>query len=199
VEDDNNMEPIDIIIDAICYLRRKFPQNERIDKLKIVKLIYLADKYHLLWYGRTITDDSYVIVEKGPMGSKLEDVLDPNTEYLLETEKEKISKIIDRNETFNITIRDTNHQIKSLSKTDYEAINFIFERFGKRTGPSLVEYVHQYPEYLDNEFYINKGIKNAVKIKINDVLGIFTGDLISADIPPEHIEETREILLGGMI
>ena len=45
------------------------------DKIKLVKLVYLSDKYHLLKYARTITNDSYFAMKLGPVGSTLKDIL----------------------------------------------------------------------------------------------------------------------------
>ena len=61
------------IIEALHYILHKI---KIADKIKIIKLIYLADKYHLVRYGRTITNDDYYAMEYGPVGSTVKDVLE---------------------------------------------------------------------------------------------------------------------------
>ena len=42
-----------------------------LSKYKIAKLIFLADKLHLVQYGRTITGDKYCAMEHGPVPSSV--------------------------------------------------------------------------------------------------------------------------------
>jgi uncharacterized phage-associated protein len=188
---------IDIIMDAIYYLLTRFTRSEKVDKLKIVKLIYLADKYHLLSYGRTITNDLFCVLEHGPIGSSVLDALTPDTDYLDSAVKTRISEIIDRSDKYDIKIKNTNYIIKALSESDRGAIDFIFEKFHTLTAPQLREYVHKYPEYLNNEAYINKGM-GRVDLETQDVFGVFPGDIVSKDIPKEHIDISRELSLGAI-
>ena len=41
--------------------------NHRMNKLKLVKLIWAADRYHLRKYGRTVTDSEYFALPHGPV------------------------------------------------------------------------------------------------------------------------------------
>jgi uncharacterized phage-associated protein len=49
------------IVQVIAYLLQKEGQ---MDYLKIIKLIFFADKLHIKKYGRLITDDSYYAMDK---------------------------------------------------------------------------------------------------------------------------------------
>jgi len=57
---------MDSVIETIIYILRKI---KKADKIKIIKLVYLANKYHLAKYGRTITGDDYYAIEHGPVGT----------------------------------------------------------------------------------------------------------------------------------
>ena len=46
------------------------------DKLSIIKLLFLSDKYQLLHIGRTITRNDCVAMRYGPVLSQVLDVLD---------------------------------------------------------------------------------------------------------------------------
>jgi hypothetical protein len=49
--------------------------------MKALKLIFLADRYHLCRYGRLITNDSYVAMKHGPVPSATRDIVESN-DYL---------------------------------------------------------------------------------------------------------------------
>jgi hypothetical protein len=70
-------------IQALCYILDKIKQA---DKLKLVKLLFIADKYHLVQFGRTITNDDYWAMPYGPVGSTAKDVLSLDPDFLSEEE-----------------------------------------------------------------------------------------------------------------
>ncbi len=47
----------------------------KFDQYKACKLLFLADKRHLVKYGRTITGDRYSALEWGPIPSSIRDDL----------------------------------------------------------------------------------------------------------------------------
>lgn len=59
-------------IQAAAYLTRRCPAMTR---MKLVKLIYFADKRHLLQWGRPITGDRYIAMQHGPVPSSGYDML----------------------------------------------------------------------------------------------------------------------------
>jgi len=80
-------------IETIFYILKKIGPA---DKIKLIKLVYLADKYHLLRYGRTVTGDEYFAMENGPVASTLKDVLSFNDIYLTEDERSYLESLIER-------------------------------------------------------------------------------------------------------
>ncbi|MDZ4724252.1 MAG: Panacea domain-containing protein [candidate division Zixibacteria bacterium] len=100
-------------------------KTSRLDALKAAKLLYLADRDHLRAHGKPILGDSYVAMEYGPVPSLSYDILknirsgivtnallrverqsghqypvfvaivEPELDYLSQTEMESIDKIID--------------------------------------------------------------------------------------------------------
>src|SRR5690554_5647220 len=65
----------------------------RINKLKALKLIYLADRYHLRKYGRLITNDSYFAMDYGPVPSGVKDLAEVS-EFLGKDEQNYSKKFI---------------------------------------------------------------------------------------------------------
>jgi hypothetical protein len=45
-----------------------------INKMKAIKLIYFADRYHLRKYGRPITNDEYLAMDYGLVSSGVKDI-----------------------------------------------------------------------------------------------------------------------------
>lgn len=123
--------------------------SHRMNKLKLVKLIWAADRYHLRKYGRTVTDTEYFALPHGPVSSLTLDVID-NDEIALY--KEDISFIAehitpwenDKNQIvlYNETADDY------LSETDKEALRFAWDTFGDKDPFELAdEITHKYPEW----------------------------------------------------
>jgi uncharacterized phage-associated protein len=61
----------EIAIEAILYIANRI---ERGDIHKICKILYYADQQHLSKYGRSITGDTYIAMNYGPVPSNVEDI-----------------------------------------------------------------------------------------------------------------------------
>ncbi len=180
------------IIQALCYILERIGQA---DKLKLVKLLYLADKRHLIQYGRTITGDEYWAMDYGPVGSATKDVLSfDDTEFSSEAEyAEKMIKKVGRY-NFQAVSECSPEELDHLSETDIEAIQHVLERFGNLSKRQLIDYTHRYPEWAQYEpLFKEKQIKR-IKIATEEVLSTLPDDPL--EMPAEHIDESRRILLG---
>src|SRR4030042_860609 len=76
---------------ALNYFARK--QGGQINKMKALKLVYLADRYHLRKYGRLITNDVYFAMNYGAVPSSAKDIAE-GSEFLGEMEKEYSSRYL---------------------------------------------------------------------------------------------------------
>jgi len=186
------------IIQALCFLLNEIPER-RADKLKLVKLLFLADKCHLVRYGRTISGDDFWAMPFGVVGSVTKDVLGfdendennfPNPEY--EYTKKMLKKV-------GRYIYEANHacdanNIDQLSETDIEALRLIAKHYGKFSGRQLVEFTHRYPEWQQyKKLFDSKEIKRE-KLNTEELLSVLPDDPFA--MPEEHIEESRKILNG---
>jgi len=61
------------LLHALAYMADKDVPD--LTKLKAAKLLFFADKYHLLHYGRPVIGDCYVCMEHGPVPSRSLDVM----------------------------------------------------------------------------------------------------------------------------
>lgn len=130
-------------VQAINYFAIK--ESGRINKMKAIKLIYFADRYHLRKYGRLITNDEYFAMSYGPVASGVKDIAEM-TSFLGEKELEYASIFLNVPDKYNI--ESVNHNLENIfSKSDLEALAFAWEKFGQMTEFQLVELTHEYPDY----------------------------------------------------
>jgi len=181
------------IIEAVYYLLNK---NGEATKLKVLKLVFLADKYHLIRYGRTVTGDDYYAMEHGPIGSTVKDVLEFNRFTLSDNEYEYASKLLDKIDDITLKAKPGIQlgELEMLSESDIEALDLIIERFGKMTASDLRKYTHRYPEWEQyRELFENNQTKRE-RLKTEELLSTLPDDPFGVTL--EHIEESREILTG---
>lgn len=63
----------DVTLQAILYILDKMGGS--CDIHKICKILYFADQHHLSLYSRSITGDSYIAMQYGPVPSRVDDIL----------------------------------------------------------------------------------------------------------------------------
>ncbi len=129
---------------AINYLTKK--EGGQIDKLKLIKLVYFADRYHLRRYGRPMVNDAYFAMPLGPVGSSVKDIAEFST-FLDESELNYAGSFIGRGGNANtvVSIADVDKEV--FSKSELEALDFAYSEFGTQSAPSLVNITHRYPEW----------------------------------------------------
>ena len=189
------------IIEAIHYILKKI---RKADKIKLVKLIYLADKYHLIRYGRTITNDDYYAMEHGPVGTTVKDVLSLDSFNLSKKDYKYALSLLDKIDDNHFRANtEAKASFDMLSETDKEALDFVIEKFGWMRQWELRDYTHQYPEWYQYEdLFKNKLTRRGVQLRLTRSQRIDTKELLSTikddflKIPPKHVEESKKILTG---
>ncbi len=113
--------------------------------LKLIKLLYLADRTALAEFGRPITHDLFVSMQYGPVLSRTLDLIttepDPKAWSYWHT---YISA--PRDYEVSLLREAPNDQ---LSRAEEGIIDSVFGRFGDWDRWKLVEYTHSLPEYED--------------------------------------------------
>ena len=151
---------------AINYFARK--KDGKINKMKAVKLIYFADRYHLRKYGRPIVGDDYWAMKLGPVGSNLLNTANLSKEKL-ESDCFKYAKGFLRHNA-----KDTKKQtivskrevdLGVFSQTDIEALEVVFKEFGDQDQFELADISHNYPEWKKHEKEIL--IEKKLRTKMN--------------------------------
>ena len=121
--------------------------------IKLLKLLYLAERLSLSRYGEPITGDSIVAMEHGPV---LSATLNHINGALLSGEGGWATWISDR-ENHKVALRDESmirtpeQDLLKLSDADLEILNEIWANFGHLDKWSLVSYTHSpnVPEWKD--------------------------------------------------
>lgn len=60
-------------LNAILYVLQQL--GGKTDMHKLCKILYFADQRHLSKYGRSITGDTYIAMQYGPVPSNVDDIL----------------------------------------------------------------------------------------------------------------------------
>ena len=119
-------------------------EGGQINKMKALKLVYFADRYHLRKYGRLVTDDSYVAMEHGPVPSASRDIIE-SSDYLDDSARAYSERFLEAEGRELRSINDLD--VSVLSESDMEALEFAWETFGELNQFELRTVTHQYPEW----------------------------------------------------
>lgn len=131
---------------AINFLTQQ--EGGQIDKLKLIKLVYFADRYHLRRYGRPMVNDAYMAMLLGPVGSSVKDIAEFSA-FLDDTERKYASQYLKRGDAAHknkvVSIADVDEDV--FSQSELEALQFAYNEFGAKSASALVDITHIYPEW----------------------------------------------------
>jgi uncharacterized phage-associated protein len=152
---------------AAAYLLKL--RGGKMSYLKLIKLLYLADREAWRRWGFSITTDSYVSMNKGPVVSNI---------YNLIKEEEREQTFWSRFITpqfgdWEVALRD-DIPGNRLSRAEEKLLNEIFAAYGTWDRWKLVEFTHNLPEWKDPD-------GSSIPIQIIDILA-------AQAIPPEEIK-----------
>jgi uncharacterized phage-associated protein len=134
----------DKAVNALAFFSRQGVSG--LDHMKIAKMVFLADRAHLLRYGRTITGDSYVCMEHGPVPSITRDMVnariaeDPDAESMLDYFE------VRRSGKYPELIAKRDADLEVFSDSDIEVLTEVIERHGPESAWNLRDFTHTLPE-----------------------------------------------------
>jgi uncharacterized phage-associated protein len=155
---------IEKIIQVLAYIQKRIDCT---DKLKLIKLLFFADRMHLRKYLAFISFDIYYALRNGPAASKTLNVINRYEDFL-DTTPENIKfldkiKIIDKD---NRIIKESNTNY--MSKVEMSVLDAICEIFGNFSTNELIELTHDYPEWKRYEALFNAGTNDGELIVLDD-------------------------------
>lgn len=131
--------------EALIYLASK--STGGFDKYKACKLLFLAEKYHLVRSGRTITGDVYYAMPHGPAPTRSLKILtmvidDPDS---VPTFSSVLA--VDRSFQYPRFTAAWPLELDNLSKSDIEALDETLARFDSKTFSELRALTHKMVAY----------------------------------------------------
>ncbi|MDR0305893.1 MAG: SocA family protein [Chitinispirillales bacterium] len=177
---------------AIYFLLKNLGE---LDKLKMVKLIYFADKLHLINYGRTITGDNYVAMRHGPAGSMVLDVINYNAEHFDSEQLQYIDRYLQRTDIpYVYKCKSDPPDDEQLSKSDKDILALICGKLGKVNSRDLVELTHCYPEWTHHEKELGDDLSGSAQISIVEFFTAIKNDPLG--ISNDMVNNSKKLFLG---
>lgn len=121
----------------------------KVNYMKAIKLIWLADRYHLRNHGRTITGDLYFALKNGPVASNSLDLIKNNN--LSKSELEYTNKLFTKSNFDLVSLSGVDLNV--FSKNEVRILNLIFEKYSYMSWREISDFSHSFPEwklYEDN-------------------------------------------------
>lgn len=124
-------------------------EGRPISRLKAVKLIWAADRYHIRKYGRPVIGDQYRAMEHGPVGSNVLNVIkyeNRGADFLPVQAVGYISQYIGDGQGYVYRSLQA-PDLSVFSETDREALEFAYDTFGSLNPLAIRDVSHDYPEW----------------------------------------------------
>jgi len=147
------------------------------DKVKLVKLVYLADWNHLIRYGRPIVGGSYRAMKLGPVSSELLDHIEETNSDFATEQYRVLAKTI-ANEEF-------------LSESDIEVLDEVYNKYHSVGSFKLVDITHHFKAWDKN--YPDKNSNTSYPLPYEDFF-LDAEDKSMLDIIRED-QEARDMLM----
>ncbi|HVS27134.1 MAG TPA: Panacea domain-containing protein [Burkholderiales bacterium] len=110
--------------------------------LKLMKLLYLADRESMKRHGHPISGDRYVSMDHGPVLSNTLNLINGAVKF---QERGWDHWIADKADyAVSLRRRATREVLDELSNADIDVLRDVFAKFGKVNQWDLVKYIHRY-------------------------------------------------------
>lgn len=133
------------VTEAAVYLLKR--RGGRMHYLKLLKLLYLADRAALLQWGRPISTDRYVSMDHGPVLSVTLNLINGGYADF----GEHWSKAISAKDGAEVELRNAKADFvaSELSQAEEELLSQIFDQYGHWNRWKIVDFLHALPEWQD--------------------------------------------------
>lgn len=166
-------------VEVILWLAER---QDPIDFYHVLKVVFFADKFHLNNYGRPIVGDTYEAKNHGPVAKTIYDILKQDALELQALDA--YSEGANAGPPFEIRNRYWVHpnrpaDKKLLSRSDIEALQWAFEKYGAMSFRKLEQITHDDPSW-----------KNAYNAGVIMAYEDFLDDGPSREARIEDLQET---------
>jgi uncharacterized phage-associated protein len=139
---------------------------KEINKMKALKLLFFADRYHLRKYGRPVSDCAYFAMKNGPVASEAKSVAEESA-HLPPQVRSYARRFVRKSGSYDVgSVANVDTDV--LSETDVEALKFAWKTFGHYTKFELVDITHHYPEWKRHEKALDGDTHKRVPMSYED-------------------------------
>lgn len=139
-----------------------------VNKLKALKLVYFADRYHLRRYGRPVVGDEYLAMNYGPVPSGTKDLAEM-TDFLAEDEASYAKAFLRPVDRYTLA-SEAPVEPQVFSASDREAIEWSWKHFGHLDGFALADMTHAYPDWKRHEEALKSKLISRAPMNYRDFL-----------------------------
>ncbi len=174
---------------ALNYFAKK--AGGKITKLNVLKLVYLADRYHLRKYGRPIFSDAYWAMEWGPVASSVKDITEfSGSEEEISYANNYIAPLAGESHPTIQSIKP--EDVNVFSDSDVEALEFVQNTFAKLSLTEILKECHKYPEWKKFEEALkSKTVSRELMSYADFFENPATEDKYKLE--PDHLKSSKEI------
>lgn len=167
------------------------------NKMKALKLLWLADRLHARMYGRTITGDCYKAMHNGPVASATRDILEYGITKSIKTEATTYLKPIEEDRYLFGSVGEVNYKV--FSKTDIDCLDMVTETFGDQEEFQLSKLSHSFPEWKRWERELLEDSGRAFDIRHEDFFDSKTTGINKLfNQSPEQLQQSLEAFSGQL-
>jgi uncharacterized phage-associated protein len=139
------------LVQALAYFAGRDIRD--LDKMKAAMLLFHADKYHLLKYGRPVLGDMYACMEYGPVPSASLNVMNdliahdpqfPAVARDLFDEYLSVERFLRKHPVFRARKEP---DLDVFSDSDIEALDYAIDTFGRKSAWELSQESHDEPAW----------------------------------------------------
>lgn len=127
---------------AAYFLRKA--DGRRMSYLKLLKLLYIADREALRRWGYPLTGDSYFSLDHGPVNSRIMDLIREDPQFLNSACWTNHIQI----EQYDVELMQ-DIPVGRLSQADIELLDEVFREYGHLNKYQLRDLTHDFPEWED--------------------------------------------------
>lgn len=149
---------------ALDYFAEK--SGGTINRLKGLKLIYFADRYHLRKYGRLITNDTYFAMDNGPVASGAKDLAE-ESDFTSREAQNYASNYIESSAKYDYVSKKPTDKAE-LSSSDLEALDYAWDKCGHLDEWGIVDLTHKYPDWNKHKLSLSLKSRDRIQMDLND-------------------------------
>jgi uncharacterized phage-associated protein len=146
---------IEKLVQAIAYFSKAGVRD--LTKLKVAKLLYFADKEHLLEHGKPIIGDVYLCMDYGPVPSIALNEMSaaisrPEVELTQESDASMFARVLNVKKLFcphpRFEVKQGAYDPSVFVDSEEKALRYTANVYGYKTARELVEITHREPTWV---------------------------------------------------